>query len=154
MKSYSGTAAGIAFKIWSIAILCNTIIGTIVLSDNVTDAINFILIGAIFGAIFSFPVFFILWVLLFSLLKKKFSAIYILRVILICGIIMALVSWGTFSNGFSGGGFLQEPFAIVPLVSAIISIVISYRSIKNICIKRDEEDVEIVLLNRADTEIE
>jgi len=139
MKSFTVTALGIACKIWIIAVLINTIADTLLIGIISGDSAEFFFLIALFGGIFSAPIFLVIWGILYSLLKRGSNARYILKWLLIAGPGMAVAAWVVIAGSFH---FLDSEIlrlVIVAPLAGAIAVYAGYSNIKKACIARDGE---------------
>jgi hypothetical protein len=107
MPDVMGKSLWIAAKIWFFAVLFNTIFSTIILLHPFDEFIFFIMIvGAIYGAVYSLPVFFILFIVLIVLAEKKSSYFTSMTIILSIGVGGAIICSYVFQNRGPGMNFL------------------------------------------------
>lgn len=146
MKSIIITALSISFKIWVIALLLNTIADSVLLDGFSLGLFEIALIIALFGGIFSAPVFLILWSIIYKLLQTERTAGFILRFLLLAGTGLAVASWIIFAaifHFYEAGTF---GLAIVAPLSGAVAICISYPNIKKACHARDANKMLIETL--------
>ncbi len=139
MKLFTVTALGIAFKIWIIAVLMNTIADTLLLDRLSGDAVAVFFLIALFSSLFSVPIFLVLWVMVYSLLKGGRNASYILKWLLVAGIGMAIAAWAFFTGSFRFMDSETMGLVIAAPLSGVIAIYAGYANIKKACVVRDEE---------------
>jgi hypothetical protein len=107
MPEVMGKSLWIAIKIWFFAVLFNTIISAIILLHPFDEFIFFIMIvGSLYGAVYSLPVFFILFIVLIVLAEKRASYFASMTVILGVGAGGALICSYAFQNRIPGMNFL------------------------------------------------
>jgi hypothetical protein len=107
MPEVMGKSLWIAVKIWFFAVLFNTIISAIIFLHPFDEVIFFIMIvGAIYGAVYSLPVFFILFIVLIVLAEKKSSYFISMTIILCIGVGGAMICSYAFQNRGPGMNFL------------------------------------------------
>jgi hypothetical protein len=136
MKSITAISGGISFKIWLLALITNTIGGSFILAGIKPDALLYAMIGGFFGAIFSFPVFLIVWKILYHLFKKKYSHTEVLAGLLVLAIVMATLAYGLFSLIFPMGRD-GTSLLFMAIISGCTGVVLSYGNIRKYCDKRD-----------------
>ena len=152
MKSITAASGGIAFKIWILALLTNTIGGSFMLGGLGIEFFMFAMIGGFFGLIFSFPIFLIIWKILYQLFKKGYSYSEVFWGLMLAGGILAALAYGVFAVLFNMAPFDGASLAILAIVSGCTGIVLSQGSIKKYCSKKDEEEVAIEQIGRNETE--
>ena len=139
MKSFTATALGIACKIWIIAVLINTVADTLLLGSISGDSAEVFFLIALFGGMFSAPVFLVMWGMICGFLKRGSHAPYILKWLLIAGISMAVAAWVVFAGSFHFFDSEILRLVMVGPLSGAIAVYAGYSNIKNACMARDEE---------------
>ena len=121
MKNITGRSTWIVFKIWSIAILLNSLIGTLVLTGAQGADFSIPLIGAYYGAIFSSPIFIVFLVLLNFLVRKEASFKTVFITLMATGLILTVIVLTLF---FAMVGLRLWQFALYAAAccSAVIAI--------------------------------
>lgn len=138
MKATSKKIAGISITIWFTALLINTALGLYVASDKVKTSLpNLALKGILYGAIFSFPVFLIIWILLYFMHKGKLSAGNIFLILLVISGGLTLVVFFLFSEYMQLSASLNLPLMVCAMAASGISIVLQYGALKKVCFRRD-----------------
>lgn len=130
MKSITVTALGIAFKIWIIAVLINTIADTLFINGLYSDFLFIALIITMYGGLFSIPVLLILWCIIYNLLQAGRPAGYILKFTLLTGVGLAVATWVIFALLFQFFEADMIRLALAAPLSGAIAICISYPNIK------------------------
>ena len=129
----------VAFKIWVLAICCNTILGTLYLGGE--GMIPLLLIyGTLLGGMYSFPVFVLLIVVINRCVAKKINGLFLFRLVFISGFLLTLGAWKLFtltSNDFSKEHFA---FLFIAQLSAIIAIALQHKSLFNLAAKEKPYD--------------
>ena len=139
MKSLTVMTLGIAFKIWIIAVLVNTTADTLLVGGLESDVVDIFFLIALFSSLFSAPIFLVLWVILYRLLKKGSQAASIVKWLLITGIGMSIIAWALFTGSFRLMDNELLRMVIVAPLSGAIAIAACYANIKKACRARDGE---------------
>jgi len=138
MNPTSKQIARISIAIWLTALLLNTAIGLYIMTDDVkVDILGLALKGIIYGAIFSFPVFMVMWLLFYFLFQKNFTAGNIYIAMLVVGVGLTGISFFLFSEYKKLSATVNIPLAEGALVSATIAIAIQFNAIRKVCFRRD-----------------
>ena len=121
----------IAFKIWSIALFSNTVLGTALLTHFFTDISvirEYVTFGLLFGAIASFPVFIILFLIINRGASKRYYGKVIFIHALVTGITLTAIVFFLF---FYWCNFYEATFSLFAcaLFSGIIGITSQHKSI-------------------------
>ena len=115
----------IAFKIWLLAILFNTTMGTAFLTGffNYTDEIELLIIyGTLLGAMYSFPVFVILCIIIYRCVKKQRTGSRIFKTVLLSGIMLSMLPFLVFNNVWGGGSFWTHEGSMLLSIAVISGI--------------------------------
>lgn len=139
MKSFTVTALGIALKIWITAVLINTIADTLLLGDFGGDAAGAFFLIALFGGMFSAPIFLVICGMLYGFLKRGSNAPYILKWLLIAGICLAVAAWAILAGSFRLLDNEMIRLVMAAPISGAIAVYAGYANIKKACTARDEE---------------
>lgn len=149
MNSSIGRAILVSLTIWVCAVFFNAILGTIVLSASAEPSI--FLVGLMFGAAFSFPVFLAILIVLYSCISKSTPGEIIVRQVFITGFVMTVLVFLAFMIMFDGMGAMVFALLIVALVSCAASISIhigilnklgsDYRTLHNQFEHEDKNDL-------------
>jgi disulfide bond formation protein DsbB len=138
MKATTKKIAGISITIWFTALLINTVLGLYVASGKVKASLpNLALKGILYGAIFSFPVFLIVWILLYFMHKGKLSAGNIFLILLVIAGGLTLGVFILFSEYMKLLATLNLPLMTCAMIASGISIALQYGSLKKVCFRRD-----------------
>ncbi|MES2772624.1 MAG: hypothetical protein V4722_00475 [Bacteroidota bacterium] len=151
MKSVTAISGTIALKIWILSLIVNTIGGACLLAGLHFDFFEFAIIGGFFGLIFSFPVFVIIWIVLYFLFKRRYSCKEVFTALLIAGCILAAVAYVLFSFIFLRGGIDGRALAGMAIVSGATGIMLSHGNIKRYCTKREEQETVIEQIGQQET---
>lgn len=139
MQNITSKSGVISFRIWITAILCNTIIGSLILGGLNSRIIDYIVFGGFCGAVFSLPIFFIFWALLRYLLSKCFTWNQIMGKLVLMGSIYSIGAFCIFAYLWGHDLGNAVGLCMLAIISGIIAIVSQFRSVQNICKKRDNE---------------
>lgn len=139
MLNTTSKSGVISFKIWFFALLFNTVIGSFILGGFTGSCFVFFIYGTYFAAIFSFPIFIILWVLLKYLLSNGFTCSKIVGRLLLTGGLLSILTFICFFyiRLYMPGNPLL--LGLLAVISGIIGIVSQINFIKNVCEIRDNE---------------
>jgi uncharacterized membrane protein len=120
----------IACRIWILAVLINTFLGTIFLSifyggGMVSDLILF---GSFFGMIVSLPALVLLFVVINRCIARKFKGITLFRIVLTSAVFLAVIAWLLYMKYFKS--FDQENiyFLLIAIVSGLTATSTQYRA--------------------------
>lgn len=80
----------VAFKIWSIALAANTLLGSLYLAGDLEKFM--ISVGLLYGAIFSIPIFIILLVVIQHCASRKKNGLQIFQYVFIFGLLLTIIS--------------------------------------------------------------
>jgi len=148
MKSITATSCGIAFKIWILALIINTIGGSYMLAGIKADFFLYAMLGGFFGAIFSFPVFLIVWKTLYHLFKKEYEHTEVFSALLVTSVALATLAYGAFSLIFPMGSDGLS-LLLLAIVSGFTAVALCYGNIKRYCTKRKEWELDIEHIGSA-----
>ena len=138
MSPNSKIIAFISIMIWITALLINTALGIYILEDEMK--INLLALagkGMGYGAIFSFPVFLIVWLMLYVMHKSGFTAANIYLILLFVGALMSLVSFYLFSEYMQLSATVNIPLGQCALFSSVAAILLQFNPLRKVCFRRD-----------------
>lgn len=126
MKINLGTAAWAAFRIWFLAVLFNTLLGTAYITGFFTNVQDMGLIfgfGLFLGGAASFPIFILLTVLIYYCAKKISNGHLFFTMVLVTGILSTVVV-------FMCMGFFDEPsLPFIGVISGAGAIATQFRTL-------------------------
>ena len=107
----------VAFKIWAIALAVNTGLGCLYLVGYFENMV--MLIGLVYGAIFSLPVLIILLIVLNHCVSRRKNGLEIFQYVLLFGICLSLIAAVFFMVLFPG---TPQALLMIAVVSAVAAI--------------------------------
>jgi hypothetical protein len=132
MNNTFGHQAWVAAKIWLVAVLLNSIFGTLKIWNFEPDS-NMIAVLMIYeiilGLIFSFPVFIIFMVVIKILVRKNVTGHRICLAVYLCGVCLTGLSYVLFNLQL---GLNDHEFFFTAEIAAVLAITYQYRSIKSL----------------------
>ncbi len=138
MKATTKQIAGISIFIWVTALFINTVLGLYFVSGKIKLSLpTLIFKGASYGAIFSFPVYLIIWLLLYMLHKQKLSAGNIFLTLLLSAVLLTIGVFFLFSNYMALSATLNLPLLETALAAAVIAVILQFGALKKVCFRRD-----------------
>ena len=138
MKATTKIIAGISIYIWVTALLINTGLGLYIVSDNVKMSLpDIALKGILYGVTFSFPVFLVIWAMMYFMHKGKRSAGNIFLILLVIAGGLTLGVFFLFSEHMKLSATLNLPLLACALLASGISIALQYGNLKKVCFRRD-----------------
>lgn len=150
MQNIPAKSFFISFRIWILAVLLNTLIGTIVMSGPGVGDLGLIAIfGAGFAAVFSLPVLFILFGLLYFLAQRGVRFNMSFALIMVTGVTYGYIAISFFMGRFDSIGLPFSWLHLVAMFSAMSAILLQYGPIKNLFRKNNLIDE---LLKNEDNE--
>ncbi len=149
MKFITVVSGGISFKIWLLALCFNTLGGSLILGGLQPDAFLYALVGGFLGAIFSFPVFLVVWKMLYHFFKKGYSHTEVFAGLLVVAIVLAALAFGAFSLIFPIGSD-GVPLLLMAVISGCTGVVLSYSNIRKFCEKRDAQEQELTNIGQPE----
>ncbi|MES2772621.1 MAG: hypothetical protein V4722_00460 [Bacteroidota bacterium] len=138
MDSTTKQIAFIATKIWITALTVNTALGLYVVSDSVKMPVGDLAVkGLIYGAVFSFPIFLVVWLMLYLMIKGMFSAGNIFLILLVAAGLLTLGSFYLFSEYMQLSASLNIPLGGSALAASALGILPQFNPIRKACFQRD-----------------
>ena len=120
MKNVIARSLWVSFTIWLCAVLVNAFIGSIVLIGTID--LEMLQVGALFGAVFSFPVLLAIMIVLYCCISTLSTSELIIKQVFATGLIMTIVVFIAFIFLFSVYGSETVLLFIGTLASATLSI--------------------------------
>lgn len=120
----------VAFKIWLFALATNTILGSLYLSGGLDYDLMYM--GVFFGAIFSFPIFLLLLLVINRCLSGNMRGIQIFRIVILTGLGLTVIAFLLFMQSGLGVGGDGLGLLMISLLSAITGVCTQYRALVNL----------------------
>jgi len=128
----------ISVTIWVTAVVVNTALGLYTIGDKVkVKSTELALTGLTYGAIFSLPIFLVIWAALYYMHKKKFKAGNIYLILLSISMAMVLGSFYLFSGYMQLSATYNIPLGGCAIIAALAAILPQYTRLKKVCFQRD-----------------
>jgi hypothetical protein len=126
---------GVAFRIWLMAVLINTLTGTLLLSGYGRQGDILLLLlfyGTLFGLVVSLPSLPIIYMIVSYCIKRTVSAKTMFWTILISAPVIASLAWLLFVIFFGGSFRAETGFLPMAIFSGVAATATQYRSFKHL----------------------
>jgi hypothetical protein len=142
----------VAFKIWLLAVLINTLAGTFYLSNVFNDGgllPLLLILGSIMGLLYSLPVFVLLLIIINRCVAKSVSGFWIFRAALLSGALLTAVTWGVFNAQSDELGLVRNDIGllVISLFAAMGSIGLQSKSLHKLA--KSPDPIEEFLTDTA-----
>jgi hypothetical protein len=134
MTSTFRTQLWVAFKIWLLAVLINTLAGTLYLANVFHDGglLPLLLIfGSIMGLLYSLPVFVLLLLIINRCVAKSVNGDWIFRATFLSAALLTAVTWGVFNTQSIELGLIKNDIGllVISLFAAMGSVALQFKSL-------------------------